>query len=289
MEKPHTDYPVDTSPHRLAFLGAGSMNGAILRGILGSGVDPSRITATVRGTEKARDLAADTGVVALATSVDADANIDAAMGADIVFLGVKPVGIQELCREIAGALRPGTVVVSVAAAVTIDMIERSLAPGQPVVRSMPNTPLTVGRGAVGLSGGTHATDAQVDAVAALFAGSGLVRVVPEAQLDAVSAVSGSGPAYAFYLAEAMARAGEELGLEPTLARDLARATVAGAGRMLEEPGAEPSALRRAVTSPNGTTERAIATFDAEGVPDIIARAARAAADRAAEISRELAG
>jgi pyrroline-5-carboxylate reductase len=181
------------------------------------------------------------------------------------------------------------VVVSVAAAVTIELIERSLAPGQPVVRSMPNTPLMVGRGAVGLSGGSSAAAEQVDAVVGLLEGSGLVRVVPESQLDAVSAVSGSGPAYVFYLAEAMAKAGEDLGLDPELARDLARATVAGAGLMLDDASADPAGLRKAVTSPNGTTERAIATFDREGLPAIVARGARAASDRAAEISRELAG
>ncbi|MEE1621335.1 pyrroline-5-carboxylate reductase [Zafaria sp. Z1313] len=289
MASNSTDYPVDTTTHRLAFLGTGSMNGAILRGILAAGHDPSSITATVRGAGKAEALAADTGVKALATEQSPDANIDAVTGADVVFLGVKPVGIQELCREIAGALRPGAVVVSVAAAVTIAMIEDALAPGQPVVRTMPNTPLMVGRGAVGLSGGSAATEADVAAVVGLFEGSGLVRVVPEEQLDAVSAVSGSGPAYAFYLAEAMAKAGEELGLDADLARDLARATVAGAGRMLDDAAVDPAELRRNVTSPHGTTERAIAAFDDAGIPSIIARGARAASDRAAEISRELAG
>lgn len=289
MPSTKTEYPVETFPHRIAFLGTGSMNGAILRGILASGVDPSRIVATVRGAEKARTLAGDTGVQALATSEDPDANTNAVLGADVVFVGVKPAGVQELCREISGALRPGAVVVSVAAAVTIELIERSLAPGQPVVRSMPNTPLMVGRGAVGLSGGSSAAAEQVDAVVGLLEGSGLVRVVPESQLDAVSAVSGSGPAYVFYLAEAMAKAGEDLGLDPELARDLARATVAGAGLMLDDASADPAGLRKAVTSPNGTTERAIATFDGEGLPAIVARGARAASDRAAEISRELAG
>ncbi|MGJ9402960.1 pyrroline-5-carboxylate reductase [Arthrobacter sp. KK5.5] len=289
MSATNHEYPTETFPHRIAFLGTGSMNGAILRGILASGVDPTRVVATVRGAEKARALAADTGVHTLATSEDPDANTNAVLGADVVFLGVKPVGIQDLCREISGALRPGAVVVSVAAAVTIDLIEGSLAPGQPVVRSMPNTPMTVGRGAVGLSGGTSATDEHVEAVVGLLKGTGLVRVVPESQLDAVSAVSGSGPAYVFYLAEAMAKAGVDLGLDADLARDLARATVAGAGLMLDDESADPAALRKSVTSPNGTTEKAIATFEAEGLPAIVSRGARAASERAAEISRELAG
>ena len=112
--------------------------------------------------------------------------------------------------------------------------------------------------------------------------------IPEEQVDALSAISGSGPAYAFYLAEAMAAAGVELGLDPELSLLLARETVAGAGFMLAEPGADPTVLRKAVTSPNGTTERAIATFDERGLPAIIADGARAAAERAAEITRQLA-
>lgn len=272
---------------RIAFLGAGNMNGAILRGILAAGEEASALVATVRGADKAQALRAETGIEVLAGADTPDANRAAAAGADIVFLGVKPIGIQDLCREIAGALRPDAVVVSVAAAVTIAQIEGALAAGQPVVRSMPNTPLMVGRGAVGLSAGSTATEAQVEEVVALLEASGLVRVVPEEQLDAVSAISGSGPAYAFYLAEAMARAGVELGLPADLARDLARATVAGAGAMLADPEADPAALRKAVTSPNGTTERAIAAFDEAGLPDIVARGARAAAERAAEISRSL--
>jgi pyrroline-5-carboxylate reductase len=154
---------------------------------------------------------------------------------------------------------------------------------------MPNTPLTVGKGVVGLSGGSAASAADVAAVVQLFSGSGLVREVPEAQLDAVSAISGSGPAYAFYLAEAMAHAGEQLGLDPDLSRDLARATVAGAGAMLADPTADPAALRTSVTSPGGTTQAALKVFDDGGLPEIVARGARAAAERAAEISAELGG
>jgi pyrroline-5-carboxylate reductase len=153
---------------------------------------------------------------------------------------------------------------------------------------MPNTPLKVGRGAVGLSAGSNVSEEQLAAAAAVFSGAGTTVIVPEENLDAVSAVSGSGPAYAFYLAEAMAQAGVKLGLDPELSMVLARETVAGAGAMLAQDGADPAALRKAVTSPNGTTERAIAAFDAAGLPDIIAAGARAAAERAAEISRELA-
>ncbi|MBM6620073.1 pyrroline-5-carboxylate reductase [Micrococcaceae bacterium RIT802] len=289
MSSTNVPLPSVRTVQRLAFIGTGNMNGAILRGILAGGFAAGNITATVRGSEKAAKLADDTGVQTLATHDDPGANTRAVAGADVVFLGVKPVGIQDACREIAGSLSPETVVVSVAAAVTTSMIEAALPAGQPVVRSMPNTPLTVGKGVVALAGGTSASDADVAAVVDLFSGAGLVRVVPEDQLDAVSAVSGSGPAYAFYLAEAMAKAGEQLGLDADLSRDLARATVAGAGAMLDDPQADPTALRTAVTSPNGTTQAALEGFDAAGIPAGIASGARAAAERAAEITRELAG
>jgi pyrroline-5-carboxylate reductase len=155
------------------------------------------------------------------------------------------------------------------------------------VRSMPNTPLTVGRGVVALSAGSNATSEHLEAAHQVFDGSGIVLDIPEEQQDAVSAISGSGPAYAFYLAEAMAAAAVEFGISADIARVLARETVAGAGLMLAEPGADPATLRRAVTSPNGTTEQAIATFDAQGLPAIVAAGAKAAAARAAAITEEL--
>ncbi|MDN5754844.1 MAG: pyrroline-5-carboxylate reductase [Arthrobacter sp.] len=284
----HTPDTTSTG-RRLAFIGTGNMNGAILRGILAGGFDPRSITATVRGSEKAERLAADTGVRSLATTVDETANQQAVAAADIVFVGVKPVGIQDACRDIAASLPAQAVVVSVAAAVTISMIEEALPQGQPVVRAMPNTPMTVGKGVVALAGGTSTGEKDLEAVSALLSETGMVRIVSEDQIDAVSAVSGSGPAYAFYLAEAMAAAGEELGLEAGLARDLARATVAGAGVMLDEPDADPSALRTAVTSPGGTTQAALEGFDAAGVRAGIGSGVKAATERAAEITRELAG
>jgi pyrroline-5-carboxylate reductase len=274
--------------NKLAFLGTGSMNGAVLRGIIASGYDPQAITATLRSDDKAEALRAETGVTVLIGAQDPEANLKAVQDADIVFLGVKPVGITALCDEIKDALKPTAVIVSVAAAITITMMAEHLNPGQPVVRSMPNTPLKVGAGAVGVSAGESVSADALEAVVQLFAGSGVVHVVPESQQDAVSAISGSGPAYVFYLAEAMAAAGVELGLEPALATDLARATVAGAGKMLSDAQADPSALRRGVTSPNGTTERAIATFDETNLSQIIARGAAAAAARAAAITKELA-
>jgi pyrroline-5-carboxylate reductase len=274
--------------NRIAFLGCGSMNEAILGGLLEAGTDPADIVATVRRAERAAELAErHHGITAIAGEEEPDNNKQASKGAAVVILGVKPVGITDLAREISPSLAPDTIVVSVAAAVSIGQLEAALPAGQPVIRTMPNTPAKLGRGVVSVSPGTSCTQEQLQKVKDILQGAGTVVEVPEEQVDALSAISGSGPAYAFYLAEAMAAAGQELGLDAELSLLLARETVAGAGFMLAEPGADPASLRKAVTSPNGTTERAIATFDERGIPSIIAAGARAAADRAAEITKQL--
>ncbi|MEK0156643.1 pyrroline-5-carboxylate reductase [Arthrobacter oryzae] len=275
--------------NRIAFLGCGSMNEAVMTGMLEAGTDPADVVATVRRAERAAELAQrHPGITAIAGEEEPENNRQAATGSDVVILGVKPVGIADLAREISGSLSPETIVISVAAAVSIAQLEAALPAGQPVIRSMPNTPAKLGRGVVSVSPGTNCSAEQLQLAKDILKGAGTVVEVPEEQVDALSAISGSGPAYAFYLAEAMAAAGVELGLDPDLSLLLARETVAGAGLMLTEPGADPAALRKAVTSPNGTTERAIATFDDRGLPAIIAEGARAAAARAAEITKQLA-
>ncbi|WP_445153495.1 pyrroline-5-carboxylate reductase [Arthrobacter sp. Hor0625] len=274
--------------NRIAFLGCGSMNEAIMGGMIAGGTDPADIVATVRRAERAAELAErHHGITAIAGEEEPENNTQAATGAAVVVLGVKPVGIADLAREISGALAPDTIVVSVAAAVSLEQLEAALPEGQPVIRSMPNTPAKLGRGVVSVSAGKHCTAGQLQQAKDIFAAVGTVVEIPEEQVDALSAISGSGPAYAFYLAEAMAAAGVDLGLDADLSLLLARETVAGAGLMLAEPGADPASLRKAVTSPNGTTERAIATFDERGLPAIIAAGARAAAERAAEITKQL--
>ncbi len=265
------------------------MNEAILGGLIEGGTNPADIVATVRRAERAAELAErHHGITAIAGEEEPDNNRQAVVGSDVVILGVKPVGIADLAREISPSLARNTIVISVAAAVSIEQLEAALPAGQPVIRTMPNTPAKLGRGVVSVSPGTNCTAEQLQKAKDVLAAVGTVVEIPEAQVDALSAISGSGPAYAFYLAESMAAAGIELGLDPDLALLLARETVAGAGFMLAEPGADPAGLRRAVTSPNGTTERAIATFDEQGMPAIIAAGARAAAGRAAEITKQLA-
>ncbi|MCQ1985734.1 pyrroline-5-carboxylate reductase [Arthrobacter sp. zg-Y844] len=272
---------------RLTFLGCGSMNEAILGGILAGGLAAEQVTATVRRAERAEELRTAHGITVLAGSEDPDANRKAVAEADLVIVGVKPVGVADLLREIAADLPRGAVVLSVAAAVPLALMESLLPEGQSVIRAMPNTPSRLGRGVTSISAGRSAGPDAMDLARRVLSATGTVVEVPEEQVDAVSAVSGSGPAYAFYLAEAMARAGVELGLDPDLSALLARETVAGAGYMLAEPDADAPALRRAVTSPKGTTEAAIRTFDELNLPGVIEAGARAAAARAEEITKQL--
>lgn len=277
-----------TPATRVAFLGLGSMNGAILAGYLAAGADPSSITATVHTQEKAGPAAEKYGVEVVATGADAEANQRAVSGADIVVLGVKPQGILELCRQISPALDPTTVVVSVAAGVTQAAIEKNLPVGQPVVRTMPNTPLTVGSGVVGVAAGPTVSAEQLAAVNAVFAESGLVIEVPEEQLSTVVAAAGSAPAYVFLLAELIAAHAAQMGLDADDAEAMAAATVKGAGLMLTRGEESAETLRKNVMSPGGTTEKAVEAFFDGGLPDLVARAMDAAAARDREMGQEFA-
>ncbi|WP_369060521.1 pyrroline-5-carboxylate reductase [Kocuria rhizophila] len=273
----------------LTFLGAGSMNGSILRGVLAAGTEVGRVRATTRSASSAEALHEETGVEVFAGESDREANTKAVAGADVVLLGVKPYAILDLAREIAPALDPATVVVSVAAGVTLDALQKVLPDGQPVVRCMPNTPSSVGRGALSVTPGEHTSAEQLARVKEVLSTVGTVVEVPEHLIRAVTGVSGSGPAYVFYLAEAMQQAGERLGLDPETARVLAKETVSGAGELLRPDDADPAALRRAVTSPGGTTEQAITTFDEKGLRDIVAAGAEASAAKGDEMEKEYGG
>lgn len=273
----------------IAFLGSGSMNGSILRGVLASGVPAERVRATTRSQDSAERLSAETGVRAFATETETEANRRAVEGADIVLLGVKPYAILELCDEIRGALAPSTVVASVAAGITLAGLADHLPEGQPLIRTMPNTPSSVGRGVLSVTPGEHTSPEQAAAVSRVLEGVGTVVQVPEELVRAVTGVSGSGPAYVFLLAEMMQQAGERLGLDAATARVLAKETVTGAGLLLAPEDADPGTLRRAVTSPGGTTERAVNTFLEGGIEELTARAAAASASRGDEMEQEYCG
>lgn len=273
----------------LTFLGAGSMNGSILRGVLAAGTEAGRVRATTRSASSAEALHEETGVEVFAGESDPEANTQAVAGADVVLLGVKPYAVLDLAREVAPALDPATVVVSVAAGVALDALQKALPDGQPVVRCMPNTPSSVGRGALSVTPGEHTSAEQLARVREVLSTVGTVVEVPEHLIRAVTGVSGSGPAYVFYLAEAMQQAGEGLGLDPETARVLAKETVSGAGELLRPDDADPAALRRAVTSPGGTTEQAITTFDEKGLREIVAAGAEASAAKGDEMEKEYGG
>ncbi|MFK4731434.1 pyrroline-5-carboxylate reductase [Agromyces mediolanus] len=268
----------------IAFLGAGSMARAVLHGLLQPGVAVAGIRATNRSAEKAAELAGLPGVTAFATEQDAEANRRAVAGAGLVVVAVKPAMVPELLREIADALEPGTVVVSVAAGVTVATFESILPAHVAVVRTMPNTPAVVGRAVTGVSAGTRSSDAELDLVVRLFETVGEVLVVPESQLDALSTISGSGPAYVFYLIEQLTAAAVAKGFTPEQAATMVQGTFRGASELLADSGEEPAELRRRVTSPKGTTERAVAVLESAGLEELFARATDAALARARELA-----
>lgn len=275
---------------KLTILGLGTMTGAILAGALKAGaVRAEDVTATTRSAASAAAAAERHGVRVVASEEDAEANRAAVAEADVVLLGVKPKDMAAAAREVADALPEGAVVVSVAAGVTAATLAAALRPGQPLVRTMPNTPLTVGSGVVGLAPTATATDAHVRAVEALFAGSGLVVPVTEEQLPVVVAAAGSAPAYVFLLAEAITAHARQLGLAGEAAEAMAAATVKGAGLMLERGDQTAEQLRRAVMSPGGTTEQAIHTFQEGGFEALVADAMDAAAARDREMGQEFRG
>lgn len=277
----------------VAFLGTGSMNGAIASGLLAGGADPAMLRATVGSAASVEPLKKKLGeqgleVLVLANETDPEANLRAAQGADVVLLGVKPYAILDLARQIAPVLAPHTVVVSVAAGITLDALAAALPQGQPVIRCMPNTPSRVGKGVLAISVGVSVNSSQQEAATRVLSAAGRVIEVREEQMGAVTAVSGSGPAYAFLLAETMAAAGVKLGLDERTARELAAATVAGAGYLLEiDP--DPEQLRQAVTSPNGTTDRAIKAYTGGGLFELTETAMRACAQRNDEMTLEFCG
>ena len=266
----------------IAILGTGSMGGAILAGLRGPGVVvEGGIRVTNRSREKADALVAE-GVISLATSVDPDANRVAVNGARVVLVGVKPHMVPDLLREVADSLEPDAIVVSVAAGVTIATMESLV--GGSVLRSMPNTPSLVGKGVTGLAAGTRSTDADLAVVRELFETVGDVLVVPENQIDALSTISGSGPAYVFFLIEQLTRTAVGLGFTEEQAATMVNGTFAGATALLAASDATPTELRIRVTSPKGTTERAVAELQAADLQAVFDRATAAALARAEELA-----
>jgi len=269
----------------IAFLGAGSMARAVLAGLLKPTVTvDGGIRTTNRSAAKAAELAGTAGVTAWATETEPNANRLAVKGAGIVIVAVKPAMVPDLLAEIADSLEPGTLVVSVAAGVTIATFETHLPDGVAVIRSMPNTPAVVGMAVTGLSAGTRSTAVQMELASALFETVGEVLVVPEDKIDALSTISGSGPAYVFYLIEQLTLTAIDKGFTPAEAATMVNGTFLGASALLAMSDLTPSELRRQVTSPKGTTERAVQQLETGDVKGLFDRATDAALARARELA-----
>lgn len=263
---------------RVLVVGGGVMGGTLVTALLAAGWSARDVEVVETDPGRAEGLRRAHGV---ATSASAAA---ATGRSDIVLVAVKPDAVGAVLAQIGPALRHGAPVISVAAGVPLAFYEERLPTGTPVVRVMPNTPAVVGKGAAAIAGGSSASPDHLALAETILAPTGLVVRVAEKHLDAVTAVSGSGPAYAFYLIDAMAEAGVLLGLPRDLATRLAAATVEGAGAMVVG-GEHPTVARERVSSPGGTTVAAVAELDAHGVRAAVVAAAKAAAARSAELGR----
>lgn len=262
---------------RIAMIGVGNMGEALLAGLIRAGENPSDIVIAEKRDERAAEIVARYGVQA----TDAASSV---ASAETVFLVVKPQDMGSTLDLIASNVRPDAVVVSIAAGITTAFIEQKVASGTSVIRVMPNTPALVEQGMAGMSPGAHATAEHLARIGGYLAAIGRVVEVPESMQDAVTATSGSGPAYLFYVAEAMIAAAVELGLSPENARELTVQTLYGAATMLRATDEDPAVLRNNVTSPGGTTAAAIRTLDEHGVREAFAAALTAGRDRSIELA-----
>jgi len=264
---------------KLAVLGAGAMGGAFLEGFVSSGWDPDDIIAAARSASRRQELHERFGV---ATTGDVG---EAAASAPIALLVVKPQDVPGVLAQIADVANL-ELLISVCAGVPLSLFEARL-PRVPIVRIMPNTPVQVRAGAIAMTGGSHATEEHLRMVEGLLADVGNVVRVPERLFDAVTALSGTGPAYVFLLAEALIEAGVSLGIPRTVADPLARSVLLGASSMLVGSESAPSELRHAVTSPAGTTTAALRVLEAEGFRSMMYDALHAAADRSGQLGRDV--
>lgn len=260
----------------LAILGAGKMGEALLSGLLRAGTLAGDVVVTARRSERAEALAAKYGVEVASNA--------AAARADTVLIAVKPQDMGALLAEVAETVTPEQLVVSMAAGIPTAFIERRLRAGVPVVRVMSNTPVLVDEAMSAISAGAHAGEEHLERTEDLLGHVGRTIRVPESQQDAVTALSGSGPAYFFYLVEAMIDAGILLGLPRAVAADLIVQTALGAAIMLRDSGEHPVKLREAVTSPAGTTINAVRELEKHSVRAALIAAIEAARDRSQELA-----
>lgn len=264
----------------LAVIGVGNMGEAIIAGMLTAGtIDAGHIVCADQSAERLRSITDTHGVRAVTTA-------EAIRAADVVLLAVKPQNLAELLHDIGDVLRDGQTVITIVAGVPTTTYQAGIRAAVSVVRAMPNTPVQRGAGvtAVALAAGSHPDALQV--AHTVFGSVGSVVTVAEDQMDAVTAVSGSGPAYLFFFTEALIEAGEAAGLDRAIAKELAIHTVYGSGVMLKDAGREPHELRTMVSSPGGTTVAALASMTTDGFTQMVQNAVAAAVARARELAAE---
>jgi len=269
---------VAAETRRIAVLGAGKIGEAVISGLVSSGTREAReIVATGRRPERLDELAKTYGVETTTS------NVDAVRGASFIVIAVKPQDLEDLLAEMGHAVTPEQTVLSIVAAIPTAVIERHLSDHVPVVRAMPNTPVTVHEGMAGLAPGTHAGDEHLAIAEEVLAQLGRSVRVPESYMDAITAVSGSGPAYFALLAESMIEAGILLGLAREVATDLVVQTMLGTAKLLRDEKMHPVELREMVTSPGGTTIAAIRELEQAGVRAAFLNAIQAAMKRSQEL------
>jgi pyrroline-5-carboxylate reductase len=259
----------------VAIIGVGAMGEALARGLLGAGWRPSELSLCVRRRERAAGLA-DTGSVVTLEAVEAVA------GKDVVVIAVKPRDVDDLLDRLAGHIESGQVVLTLAAGVPTATFEKALGEVS-VVRAMPNTPAMVGEAVTGMAGGRYTAEAELAEARTILDAVGSVLELDESLLDAVTAVSGTGPAYVFLLAEALTEAAIREGLPRDMAEAFVNQTIRGAGHLLTDTDAGPFELRGQVTSPGGTTAAAMHILEERGFRALVEDAVRAAAQRAREL------
>lgn len=269
--------PTQSGPKTVAILGAGVMGSTLLSGLIRAGRDAADLVITDRDVERTEELAGRYGVRSMSS-------VDAAQEADTVVLVVKPQDMGGLIAEIRDHVRPGALVVSLAAGITTAFLEEGLPPGTAVVRVMPNTPALVDEGMSAISPGQHCDEVHLREAEELLRSCGKVLRIAEKHLDAVTAISGSGPAYIFYVVEAMIEAGVLLGMPRATSTELVVQTLYGAATMLKETGQHPTVLREQVSSPGGTTMAAIRQLDDHKVRAAFVTAMEAAAQRSKQLA-----
>ncbi len=261
----------------VAILGAGVMGETLLSGLIRAGRRVDDLMVGDKRADRAAELRERYGVETVG-------NLDAATKADTLVLVVKPQDMADLLAEISPVVRPGQLVVSLAAGITTSFLESRLPDGVAVVRVMPNTPALVDEGMAAISRGSHCDESHLVEAESLLASTGRVIRVPERQQDAVTAISGSGPAYLFFVVEAMIEAGVHLGLPRSTASELVVQTVVGSAKLLRETGEHPVVLRERVTSPGGTTAAAVRQLEDHKVRAAFLTALEAARDRSRELA-----